>query len=408
MRTPIISIIIPTYNVECYIARCLESCINQTLQEIEIIIVDDCGADDSIPIAQRYAKQDTRVRIIHNPQNLGTFAARIRGVESALGLYICFLDADDYLEPNACQKAYQAAMPAGEKDPESLPDIVFFGMRFEPPTWKRVAPPVIAKPLAREEVLAKVFAHCATPPWHICAKLYKASHIARAAKILVAHMGENVRLTMAEDVLKSFLLCALAKSSVGIKDKLYVYCESQSSITRKIDPITQSKKIADISCVISALESLEEIDEIRKNPAFYPARSHAIAILQSVRELEYRYGNIPDPAPLSALKAGWGGGSTQFHADLHSPIAAAFSQNALRRAIARAVWSISWLLSCLTALSSQVANLCTHSRIYPKPYTPKALKSPFSPLPFLEILSVAFAFGLAHEAKPKRDARCEH
>lgn len=300
---PLISIIIPTYNVSSTIARCLISCINQTLSDIEILVVDDCGNDDSIRITEEFAKQDSRIRILHNTHNLGTFQTRIQGIKAARGQYILFVDADDYLSLQTCEKAYNAALEykkisshASEYEcmdsQANLPDIVFFGMRFEPPTWKRISPPIITKPLRQDEVLLEVFAHCATPPWHIWAKLYKASHIGRAINLLVAHMGENVRLSMAEDVLKSFWLCALAKSSIGIKDKLYVYCDSSSSITRKIDIATRDKKIADISRVITELESLSEVKPLCVNKNFKKAQNHAINILKSVRELEYRYDDI--------------------------------------------------------------------------------------------------------------------
>ena len=68
-----VSIIIPVYNVEKYISECLDSCINQTLQDIEIIIVDDCGSDKSIDIVKEYAKKDSRIKIIKNNQNKGLF-----------------------------------------------------------------------------------------------------------------------------------------------------------------------------------------------------------------------------------------------------------------------------------------------------------------------------------------------
>ena len=332
-NNPLISIVVPVYNVRAYLSRCLESCINQSLNDIEILVIDDCGSDDSIKIAQKYVQKDSRIRIIHNEKNLGTFAARIKGMQEANGLYITFLDADDYLDIKACEKSYQAVLESVKKqdsknvqnlnlkdlhsqDPhnqtidfpthialqslqtplqenlESLPDIVFFGMRFEPRTFKRVSPPVITKTLYNEEVLSEVFAHCATPPWHICAKLYKASHIVRVSDLIVAHMGENPRLTMAEDVLKSFWICALAHKSIGIKDKLYTYCESSSSITRKIDSRTRDKKIADISRVIDELESLSHITQLTTNKAFNLCQKRAIDILKSVRELEHRYDSF--------------------------------------------------------------------------------------------------------------------
>ena len=104
-----VSIIIPVYNVEKYISECLDSCINQTLQDIEIIIVDDCGNDKSMDIAQEYAKKDSRIKIIKNNQNKGLFLARCEGLKSATGKYIISLDSDDFLDLKACEIAYNAA-----------------------------------------------------------------------------------------------------------------------------------------------------------------------------------------------------------------------------------------------------------------------------------------------------------
>ena len=107
MHAPLISIIIPTFNVESYIARCLESCINQTLHDIEILIIDDCGSDDSIAIARDYAKKDSRIKIIHNPRNLGLFRSRTAGEKQARGAYILSLDGDDYLDLSTCKILYK-------------------------------------------------------------------------------------------------------------------------------------------------------------------------------------------------------------------------------------------------------------------------------------------------------------
>ncbi|WP_394977438.1 glycosyltransferase family 2 protein [uncultured Helicobacter sp.] len=102
-KNPTFSIIIPTYNVERYITRCLESCIHQTFGDIEILIIDDCGNDKSIEIAKTYADENSRISIIHNPHNLGLFQARLVGEKNANGSYVLCLDADDYLVPNTCE-----------------------------------------------------------------------------------------------------------------------------------------------------------------------------------------------------------------------------------------------------------------------------------------------------------------
>lgn len=99
---PFISIIIPVFNVENYITECLNSVINQTDNDIEIIIVDDGSTDNSGEIAEKYAELDRRIIIIHKP-NGGVSSARNAGIKVAHAQYVLFLDSDDYLEINAVE-----------------------------------------------------------------------------------------------------------------------------------------------------------------------------------------------------------------------------------------------------------------------------------------------------------------
>ena len=99
------SIIIPVYNVEKYLPKCLDSVINQTLLDIEIICVNDESPDNCEQILDEYAKRDSRL-IILSEKNGGQGSARNRGLEVAQGKYIQFLDSDDYYEPNCCEVMY--------------------------------------------------------------------------------------------------------------------------------------------------------------------------------------------------------------------------------------------------------------------------------------------------------------
>ena len=117
MSSPKISIVIPVYNTEKFIDTCLESCITQTLKDIEIIIVDDCGSDGAIAIAENYAKKDSRIKIIHHEKNKGLGGARNTGINVAIGEYLWFLDSDDYIAENSCQILYDYAK---EKDLEII------------------------------------------------------------------------------------------------------------------------------------------------------------------------------------------------------------------------------------------------------------------------------------------------
>lgn len=103
-----ISIIIPVYNVEKYLHECLDSIINQTFKDLEIICVDDGSTDKSSEILEEYEQKDKRFTVISQP-NKGVSAARNRGMQQAKGKYIMFVDSDDYIASNACELIYNSA-----------------------------------------------------------------------------------------------------------------------------------------------------------------------------------------------------------------------------------------------------------------------------------------------------------
>ncbi|ECL3199954.1 glycosyltransferase family 2 protein [Campylobacter jejuni] len=104
---PQLSIIIPLFNSCDFILRALQSCINQTLKDIEILIIDDKGKDNSLNIVLEFAKKDPRIKIFQNEENLGTFASRNIGVLHSSSDFIMFLDSDDFLTPGACEIAFK-------------------------------------------------------------------------------------------------------------------------------------------------------------------------------------------------------------------------------------------------------------------------------------------------------------
>lgn len=104
---PKISVIVPVYNVEKYIAESIESIVNQTFSDIEILIIDDCSTDNSYKIMQEYAQKDSRIILYHNEKNLGVSKTRNIGLDNAKGQYIAFIDSDDYTEPNLLEELYK-------------------------------------------------------------------------------------------------------------------------------------------------------------------------------------------------------------------------------------------------------------------------------------------------------------
>lgn len=98
-----ISIIVPVYNAEKYLDQCVESLVQQTYKNIEILLVDDGSKDCSGAICDKWAQADSRIVVIHK-QNAGACIARKDGIAAATGKYVCFLDSDDYAQPTFCQQ----------------------------------------------------------------------------------------------------------------------------------------------------------------------------------------------------------------------------------------------------------------------------------------------------------------
>ena len=109
LTLPKISVIVPVYNVENYISKCIESIINQTYANLEIIIVDDGSTDKSGDICNYYAKKDERIIHIHQ-ENQGMSIARNNALDIAKGEYIGFVDSDDWIEPNMYYTLYDNAI----------------------------------------------------------------------------------------------------------------------------------------------------------------------------------------------------------------------------------------------------------------------------------------------------------
>ena len=101
--TPVFSIIVPSYNVEQYLPKCIRSLRDQTFSDIEIILVDDGSTDGTPEICETAGREDSRIRVIHKP-NGGLSDARNAGLSIARGEYVVYVDADDYLSPEACER----------------------------------------------------------------------------------------------------------------------------------------------------------------------------------------------------------------------------------------------------------------------------------------------------------------
>lgn len=177
MVNPKISIIIPVYNVEKYLPQCLDSIINQTLKDIEIICIDDGSTDNSLNILKEYQKKDNRIIIIEQ-QNGGAGKARNNGLKVARGKYLLFLDADDFFERNMCEKCYKKI------EEEESDVLVFYSKQYnnktktvtEMPWSLRIQNLPNHKPFSPNEMNKYIFNSFQNWPWN---KMFRHDFIKR-------------------------------------------------------------------------------------------------------------------------------------------------------------------------------------------------------------------------------------
>jgi len=110
---PLVSVVIPVYNATKYLARTLDSALNQTYKNLEIILIDDCSKDDSLKMMYDYAGRDSRIKVLESEKNQGVAAVRNRGIQEAKGEYIALLDSDDVWVENKIERQLESIVNTG-------------------------------------------------------------------------------------------------------------------------------------------------------------------------------------------------------------------------------------------------------------------------------------------------------
>ena len=215
-----VSVIIAAYNVENTIANALESVIAQTLDDIEIIVIDDCSTDNTSQILAEYEKKDARIKIIKHDSNKSLMQVRKTGVKVATGEYIMFLDGDDSLVSDACEKAYHAIDKASSDVLQFDANIVFEAQKEENKEIEGALNESL-KPIDTPiQVSGKggLLAAKETIVFTIWNKIYKRT----LCQEVVAQIP-NEYVNMSEDVMFGYLAQYYASSYASIKNHLYNY-----------------------------------------------------------------------------------------------------------------------------------------------------------------------------------------
>ena len=158
-----VSVILPVYNVEQYLDKCVESVVNQTYRNLEVILVDDGAKDSSPEICEKWAKQDRRIVVIHK-KNAGLGMARNTGLDVAHGRYVAFIDSDDFVEENAIEKLIDAL---GDADTVFCGHNIYYSACKIDPQPIRYAGRVFEGKAVQEQVLVEMMGAVPSDPTDI-------------------------------------------------------------------------------------------------------------------------------------------------------------------------------------------------------------------------------------------------
>lgn len=233
MNNPKVSIVVPCYNVEKYLDRCVRSLINQTLNEIEIILIDDESPDKVPQMCDSWAKQNSRIKVVHK-KNAGLGMACNTGIEVASGDYIAFCDSDDWVELYTYERMYSAAI-------KYHADAVYSGIQ-------KINDKGLVIPMNQADelyvyssrsavqaffldMIAAKPSDCRERSIQMSAKtvLYKKSTICNNGIRFVSE-----RQFMSEDLLFNLDFIKVSKCLVNLPSTFYYYYDNENSITRKV------------------------------------------------------------------------------------------------------------------------------------------------------------------------------
>ena len=238
-----VSVIVPVYNASTYLEQCLDSLVRQTLSDIEVIIINDGSTDTSRDIVMRYIKQYPHIYYVER-DNKGISYTRNQGMKLARGKYIMFLDSDDYLHEQACEKMYQAI------EATSSDVVVCDYEEFSNSTKKEWKIPTFNPTILKEE--PRLLFDVNSSPWN---KIYR-RHFLMENEIL---FPEGLKYEDAYFVLK--VLCLASKISKLDESLLYYRVHPGSETT------SMNAKVFDIFKILEMIE--QEVKAINPNEQLY-------------------------------------------------------------------------------------------------------------------------------------------
>jgi glycosyltransferase involved in cell wall biosynthesis len=265
----IISVIIPVYNVEKFLRKCLDSVLTQSMEEFEVLLINDGSTDESSKICEQYAEQDQRFKVFHT-KNSGPSKARNFGIQKAVGEYIMFIDADDYLD----QDTFNTVWNTIEKASTDLVVYPFYEKKEDLVEKREVNECYFDNRVDKANFLKKVWItdEMLSSTWN---KLYKAEIIKQNNIVF------NEDFLIAEDYLFNLNYIDVVDNGVSINTPLYYYIRHDNSISSRV--IYNKYEIA-LTVYKESLKLLEKYNIKESNCINKIQREFATAVVRAMFE----------------------------------------------------------------------------------------------------------------------------
>lgn len=264
MKQPFFSVVLPIYNVEKYLNRCIESIITQDFDDYELILVDDGSYDNCPKICDDWCKKDSRIRVIHK-DNAGLGMARNTGIDNARGKYIFFFDSDDYILPGLLSDVFNNIC-------KTSCDAVFFGMKRISDTGKELAL-LVPNPEKdfydnKNEIMNKLFPDFLAMNPHTGRRSWLRISVCTCCLSMEFLKQNKLRFVsereyISEDIYFYIEMFSKLRSVVLLKNIYYVYYQNAGSLTfsYKSDRYERTNKFySDMDCLIKKLGYDKEVN----------------------------------------------------------------------------------------------------------------------------------------------------
>lgn len=223
-----VTVIVPVYNAELYLERCVNSLIQQTINEVEILLIDDGSTDRSSELCDWMAQQDERIKVFHK-ENEGQGLARNLGLQMATGKYVCFLDSDDYYELDTCKELYNLME-------HTQADLCCYGYQIETQEQRIVRIPHICDAEYTADAFDKKFVlhYFGDEPTEDELRGFSSCMTIFRRDIIEEHKIRfpSERKYLSEDTIFSLRFCEYANKAITTSKIYYHYCQNSESFSQ--------------------------------------------------------------------------------------------------------------------------------------------------------------------------------